>query len=65
MKKLTNTPHDKIFRLNLNNIEDVLVVWKLDRLARSLKQLIEAVEKLEIQKIGLLSLTEAINTTTS
>ena len=45
--------------------EDVLVVWKLDRLARSLKQLIETVEKLETQKIGLLSLTESINTTTS
>lgn len=45
--------------------EDVLVIWKLDRLARSLKQLIETVEKLETQKIGLLSLTEAINTTTS
>ena len=45
--------------------EDVLVVWKLDRLARSLKQLIETVEKLEMQKIGLLSLTESINTTTS
>ena len=45
--------------------EDVLVIWKLDRLARSLKQLIETVEKLETQKIGLLSLTESINTTTS
>lgn len=45
--------------------EDVLVVWKLDRLARSLKQLIETVEKFEMQKIGLLSLTESINTTTS
>jgi DNA invertase Pin-like site-specific DNA recombinase len=45
--------------------EDVLVVWKLDRLARSLKQLIETIENLEIQKIGFLSLTEAINTTTS
>lgn len=45
--------------------EDVLVVWKLDRLARSLKQLIETIENLEIQKIGFLSLTESINTTTS
>jgi len=45
--------------------EDVLVIWKLDRLARSLKQLIETVETLETQKIGLLSLTESINTTTS
>ena len=45
--------------------EDILVVWKLDRLARSLKQLIDTVEKFENQNIGLLSLTESINTTTS
>lgn len=45
--------------------EDSLVVWKLDRLARSLKQLIETVEKLEKQKIGFVSITEAINTMTT
>jgi DNA invertase Pin-like site-specific DNA recombinase len=44
---------------------DSLVVWKLDRLARSLKQLIETVELLESRSIGLRSLTEAINTTTA
>jgi DNA invertase Pin-like site-specific DNA recombinase len=44
---------------------DSLVVWKLDRLARSLKQLIETVELLESRSIGLCSLTEAINTTTA
>lgn len=43
---------------------DTLVVWKLDRLARSLKQLIETVEGLEGQGIGFRSLTEAIDTTT-
>ena len=43
---------------------DVLVVWKLDRLARSLKQLIETVEQLETGQIGFRSLTENINTTT-
>ena len=42
---------------------DTLVVWKLDRLARSLKQLIETVEGLEKRQIGFLSLTEAIDTT--
>jgi DNA invertase Pin-like site-specific DNA recombinase len=43
---------------------DTLVVWKLDRLARSLKQLIETVEDLEQRQIGLRSLTENIDTTT-
>src|SRR5215210_8353336 len=43
---------------------DTLVVWKLDRLARSIRQLIETVEELERRKIGLRSLTEAIDTTT-
>lgn len=44
---------------------DTLVVWKLDRLARSLKQLIETVAILEARGIGLRSLTEAIDTTTA
>lgn len=44
---------------------DTLVVWKLDRLARSIKQLIETVEMLEGQRIGFCSLTEAIDTTTA
>lgn len=42
---------------------DALVVWKLDRLARSLKQLIETVEDLERRDISFVSLTENINTT--
>jgi DNA invertase Pin-like site-specific DNA recombinase len=44
---------------------DTIVVWKLDRLARSLRQLIETVEDLEERRIGFRSLTEAIDTTTS
>jgi DNA invertase Pin-like site-specific DNA recombinase len=43
---------------------DTLVVWKLDRLARSLKQLIETIEALGAKNVGLCSLTEAIDTTT-
>jgi len=44
---------------------DTLIVWKLDRLARSMKQLIETVEKLRLRSIGFRSLTEAIDTTTA
>ena len=44
---------------------DTLVVWRLDRLARSLKQLIETVSILTSRKIGLKSLQENIDTTTS
>jgi DNA invertase Pin-like site-specific DNA recombinase len=41
---------------------DTLVVWKLDRLARSLKQLIDTVEDFGERGIGLRSLTESIDT---
>lgn len=44
---------------------DAIVVWKLDRLARSMKQLIETVEDLDARGIGFRSLTEAIDTTTA
>src|SRR3954453_23451332 len=44
---------------------DVLVVWRLDRLGRSLKDLIETISRLETRKIGFKSLTENIDTTTS
>ena len=51
--------------LNYMRSGDTLVVWKLDRLARSLRQLVETVEDLEVQQIGFKSLTETIDTTTS
>lgn len=43
---------------------DTLVVWKLDRLARSLKQLIETVESFESSGMHLISITEQIDTST-
>ncbi len=43
---------------------DTLVVWKLDRLARSMRQLIETIELLSSRGIGFRSLTEMIDTTT-
>ncbi|MCT6859603.1 MAG: recombinase family protein, partial [Apilactobacillus sp.] len=44
---------------------DTLIVWKLDRLGRSIKHLIEIVNNLENRKISFKSLTENIDTTTS
>jgi len=44
---------------------DVLVVWRLDRLGRSLKHLIENVNQLGGKGIGFRSLQESIDTTTS
>ena len=44
---------------------DTLVVWKLDRLGRSLKDLITRITELNNRKIGFQSLTEQIDTTTS
>ncbi|BCL79135.1 resolvase [Ktedonobacteria bacterium brp13] len=44
---------------------DVIVVWRLDRLGRSLKQLIETVTLLGERGIALRSLKENIDTTTS
>ena len=39
---------------------DTLVVWRLDRLGRSLKHLIEIVTKLEQRNVGLRSLVELL-----
>jgi DNA invertase Pin-like site-specific DNA recombinase len=44
---------------------DTLVVWRLDRLGRSLADLVQIVNDLGKKNIGLLSLTEQIDTTTA
>lgn len=44
---------------------DTLVVWKLDRLGRSLQNLIQLIKQLKENKIGFQSLQENIDTTTS
>ncbi|EJV3518536.1 recombinase family protein [Escherichia coli] len=43
---------------------DVLIVWKLDRLGRSLSHLLRIIEDLKIRGIAFRSLTESIDTTT-
>ena len=43
---------------------DIIVVWKLDRLGRSLKHLIETVNSLHSRGIGFASVQEQIDTTT-
>lgn len=43
---------------------DVVVVWKLDRLSRSLKDLLHIMERMKQAGAGFRSLTEAVDTTT-
>jgi len=51
--------------LDYGRTGDTIVVWRLDRLSRSLKDLIEMVTLLDSKGIGLKSLQEAIDTSSS
>ena len=42
---------------------DTLIVWRLDRLGRSLKDLVQKVEDLQQRQVGFRSLHESIDTT--
>lgn len=44
---------------------DVIVVWRLDRLGRSLRDLIDIIERLRQREIGFVSLREQIDTTSA
>jgi DNA invertase Pin-like site-specific DNA recombinase len=53
---------DLLDRLRPN---DTLIVWKLDRLSRSLRDLIDLVTLLQEKKVGFISLNDSIDTTTA
>jgi DNA invertase Pin-like site-specific DNA recombinase len=50
--------------LSILRESDTLVVWKLDRLGRSVKSLIDLVSELESQKVHFQSITDGIDTKT-
>lgn len=54
--------HEMLGQLRMG---DVVVVWKLDRLSRSLKDLLHIMDRIEAAGAGFRSLTEAIDTTTA
>jgi len=51
--------------LNYARQNDCFVVWRLDRLGRSLKNLIQLVEDLDNKGVGFISLNEGLDTTTN
>src|SRR5713101_6336910 len=56
---------DALMRDARRRLFDVVLVWKFDRFARSLKHLIESLDEFSALGIDFISLTEGIDTTTS
>ena len=66
--KISGSTSERPGLLELKNIArkgDTVVVWRLDRLGRSLKHLVEMVNYFKDNGIGFESLQESMNTTTS
>src|SRR5579883_1046862 len=61
-KKVRQGLEDAISHLRTG---DTLVVWKLDRLGRTVKQLVDLVEELESKRINFRSVKDSIDTTSS
>lgn len=56
---------DALMRDARKRLFDVVLVWKFDRFARSLKHLIESLDEFNALGIDFISLTEGVDTTTS
>ena len=62
----TETSQPKLTELlGLLKKGDILVIWKLDRLGRSLQELVKIINQLEEKGVGLRSMTESFDTTKS
>lgn len=65
--KLSGTRVDRpglMKALEISRAGDILIVWKLDRLGRSVKQLVDLINELHKKDIQFKSLTDSINTST-
>ncbi|MBA2709863.1 MAG: recombinase family protein [Tatlockia sp.] len=51
--------------LNDINKNDVIIIWKLDRLGRSLKNLVDLINTLNEKEVGLKSINDPVDTTTA
>ncbi len=51
--------------LNDVNKNDVIIIWKLDRLGRSLKNLVDLINMLNEKEVGLQSINDPVDTTTA